>query len=156
MESTPMHPVIEAGSKLQAAVSPLEGWRIAEVKAAGGGDEDLRALCFAKIGPAREKLHRFILHFHRHGATVMRAFEELADEAVKKGFPERLGCETLSATARFLYPAFPLSNNERPGYVVALRIKRPDLAGMLDAETDWPLALLRAGWNPWREVTGNE
>jgi hypothetical protein len=154
METTPMHPVIDAGSKPKPTITPLESWRIAEVKAAGGGRDDLRALCFAKIGQPREKLHRFILHFHRHGAAVLRAFEELADEAVKKGFPERLGCETLSATARFMHPAFPLSNNERPGYVIALRIKRPDLAGMLDAETDWPLALLRAGWNPWREEAG--
>jgi hypothetical protein len=81
-------------------------------------------------------------------------WESLADEAVKKGFPERLGCETLSATARFLHRDFPCSNNERPGYVIALRIKRPDLAGMLDAEADWPLALLRSGWNPWREESG--
>lgn len=151
-----MHPIIEAGSKPKAAATALEKWRIDEVIAAGGGQEDLQALAFAKSGPAREKLHRFILHFHRHGPTVMHSFEELADEAVKKGFPERLGCETLSATARFRFLNFPLSNNERPGYVVALRIKRPDLAGMLDAETDWPLALLGAGWNPWREVAGNE
>jgi hypothetical protein len=154
MESTPMHPVIDAETKPQASLTPLENWRIAEVKAAGGGQEDLQALACAKSGPARERLHSFILHFHRHGATVIRAFEELADGAVKKGSPEKLGCETLSATARYHFPNFPLSNNERPGYVVALRIKRPDLAGMLDAETDWPLALLRAGWNPWREVTG--
>ena len=151
-----MHPVIEIGSRPKTSVTPLTNWQIAEVKASGGSAEDLRALCYAKAGKERDMLHRFILHHLRHGATVVSAFEKLADEAVAKGFPLRLGSETLAATARFMCQNFPLSNNERPGYVIALRIKRPDLAEMLDAEAAWPDALLRSGWNPWREATGNE
>lgn len=153
---TPLFPTVAQSCPLKFSNHPLENWRIAEVKAAGGGEDDLHALSRAKNSKARDRLHRFILHFHSHGATVLSAFEELADEAVTKGFPERLGCETLSATARFRYRNFPLSNNERPGYVIALRIKRPDLAGMLDAETDWPIALLRAQWDPWRGTTASE
>lgn len=150
-DGTPMHPILEAGSRPASPTANLEGWRIAEVLAVGGGADDLHALSITPAGVSREKLHRFILHYHRHGKTVIQAFEDLANEAIRKGFPARLGCETLSATARFMHRDFPLSNNERPGYVIALRIKRPDLAGILDAETDWPIALLRAGWNPWRE-----
>jgi hypothetical protein len=153
---TPFFPAIERACPPQALPGPLEDWRIAEVIAAGGGEQDFRALTFAKAGKARERLHRFILHFHRHGGTVLAAFEALADEAVSKGFPERLGCETLSATARFQYRDFPLSNNERPGYVVALRIMRPDLAGRLEDKTQWPQALLRAGWKPCLKALAHE
>lgn len=149
-----MHPVIDLSSRPKGKVTPIESIRIAEIKAAGGGGDELRALCFAKAGKERDSLHKFFLHFLRHHHVVIPAFELLADEAISKGHPERLGCETLSANARYRFRDFPLSNNERPGYVIALRIKRPDLAGMLDAEAVWPEVLMRSGWNPWRTEPG--
>ena len=129
---------------------------VTEIQACGGGSAELNALAFSRPGGDRERLHAFLLHYLKHGHTVINRFEVLTCEIVQQGCPESVGCETLSGSARKRWPHFPCYNNVRPGYVVALRIKRPDFAAVLDHGAPWPLALLKSGWNPWADSESDE
>lgn len=127
----------------------VEKWRQHEILVCGGGDADLAALAHARPGPCREVVHRFLLHYHgRDGGRIVNAFESLTEQAKARGWPERVGSDTLKGAARMSFEGVGLNNDLAPCYVIALRIKRPDLAPYLEIEAPAARALLAAGWKP--------
>jgi hypothetical protein len=125
---------------------------LAELRAARGTSEDERVLSLIPPGRSRDLVHTFFVHFRCSGyAEILPIWESLAEKAIRRGWNLPLGCDRLHGWASGEKRGIAMSNDLRPFYIVALRIKRPDFAPYLEHSARVPWLLLTLEWSPFTE-----
>ncbi len=144
--ATPSLPGLRSAGVVAVAVPAR---MLAELAHVGADGSVARVLaCIPASG--RELTYRFFLQFYAQGRKrIVPAFESLAAQAIKRGWPLPVGGITLAGWARGSFKGLAINNDLAAFYVVALRIKRPEFAAHLELTAPLPSRLLTLDWSPF-------